>query len=298
MEYEFNRNFLKPEPKPNFEEVQKKVKELILKSNQYFPQEKELHSELNRTYKSVLVLDKEITVENIKNLEEHWSSSVKKFNNIGVKHLRLQQNNSLTPESDLSNLLAETEEKIKQNTIASKKHLENKPELDKELKEETSIEAQIAKIQAAISAGIDPEEAITQAQKEMAQSAGMKKMPTIGKPGFNVRDRIASTLKAKEAQKTFEIAGDILGQRNFDISKKCQSGYYTPELLNSANAQLLHLAALNNPSALQILVGQGGADINMIKPEWVPNPETQKEIERLQYEKNNPIKAAIGIRQR
>lgn len=292
MAYEFNRKMVL-EPKnstPNFEEVRNLIRELVMKSTSYFPHEKDLEKSLKQSYISADELSKEINLEKVKELEKHWESSMNSFANTGVKLRMVNPSEEMTPENDLIKRINETNEKIKENS--------NKAKLDlsKDLDEDSKLELEMQKLQAAIANGIDPKIALNEMNAAMQKDNSMKKMPTIGKPGFNVHDRISATLKNKEAQKGFEITSDILLQKNHDLASKCESGYYTPELINGSKGNLLHLAALHNPHALETLVYQGGADINQIRSDWVVGPETKREIERLQYEKNNPIKSALGIK--
>lgn len=296
MEYKFNKEMvLKPELKdaPNFEEIQNLIKDLVMKSKNYFAQEKELEENLKKSYISADNLNKNITLEGIKELERDWENSLNSFNNVGVKLRVVNPSENLTPETDLLNQVNKANEKIKENVNKSKLGLSESKEAT--LEQDKKLELEMQKLQKAIESGVDPKLALAEMQAAMQQDNSMKNMPVMGKPGFNVHDRIAATLKNKEAQKGFEITSDILLQKNHDLAAKCESGYYLPELINGSKGNILHLAALNNPQALETLVYQGGADINQIRSDWVVGPETKKEIERLQYEKNNPIKSALGI---
>lgn len=293
MENNLNRKMsLTPslEDGPDFKKVQLLIRELVMKSSHYFPQDKELEQNLKNSYISADSLKNEITLEKVKELEQNWENSLNSFANVGVNLRPFNPSEALTPESELIKKINETNESVKENSNKSKLSL------NKEQENELAFELEVKKLQAAIESGVDPKIALEQMGANIQTSNSMKNMPTIGKPGFNVHDRIAATLKNKEAQKGYEITSDILLQRNHDLAAKCESGYYSPELINSSKGNILHFAALNNPHSLETLVKLGGADINQIRPEWVPGPETQREIERLQYEKNNPVKSALGIK--
>ena len=289
MAYEFNKNIHKMDgPSPDFSDVQKKIKALILQSSHYFPQNVNLESNLKSSYIDAERLNKEVTAENIKKLELNWENSIKSLKEAGVGLREVSPAEGMTPENDLIMKLNDANSSVKSNI--------NKSKLSLGKDDVFNYENEIARVISSVENGVEPKIVLEEMSINLQKSNNMKEMPTIGKPGFNPHDRISATLKNKDNQRAFELTSDIVFQKNTDISKKCSSGYYSAALINGDKGNILHLAALNNPAALETLVYQGGADINQIKPDWVVNPETKKEIERMQDEKNHPIKTAVGIR--
>lgn len=272
--------------------------------------------------------------EHLDNLEKSWSAANRRFLELGVRPVEvsgaLGKLKPASPEEDLNqyyssvkNLITKgiEETRLRSNVsdelktdkdmilkaVAGNKNSVNyaseEIRSDKEINKKAIsgsfnqfMEKKLAQVQLDIENGADPKIVLNKLNMEIMSQISNGKMPTIQEKGFNIGERISMTLENKEKYKVFEITSDILLKRNFDISSKCASGYYNQDLLNSAGGRLLHLTALNNPDALQTFVYKGGADINMIKPEWIPNEETKKEVERMQFEKNHPVKSALGIR--